>query len=563
MFPIPTPSFPRKALKPLTLALLCVVFVALVLGFLNLRYTVNDNTGIVAFMIDGQPIPYVGILLSSLLHQAYVAAPRLPWFALTLYALQTFSMFLWLTLVWRVFSRRWLAVGFSMVVFGYYLGFIVSLDFTATSVMLCMAALAWACVQTSERCPGNLRILTPGLMFMLGMLVRPDGAFGALAYALPSFVIVGIICINGRAFLPEAKRLGVAGLLFILPAVLNMGVDAVWRDAVRTPQEAQYEAFNAEGGRLMHLNPGRLYAINQDPALLASVQWTPGDVTHFQRWQFLDERIYTPKAFRTLWVNAPPPILTYDYVSKYILQRFPPHTIALLLLVATVPLFLYLVSSFRGAGAIGLLFPIYCLSLTVFMYLMYAYGDRVEFPFETGAGFMALLMAGMLARHIGPAKGRGFLLAACVSLVIALTGMGLSMRDTLDGQQQLAVTATQIRHKVYGLNKYFAGSVILVGPSSLNLNELSPFEHVELHFHPIDLGWNTFSPRFYQQIGSLGIEHGYQLVDAMVDRPDTYVLAPRRWCESLVSYASDSDRRKIQVVMVGTELFRLGESKKK
>lgn len=568
MFPIDAHSFRRAALtslglRSLRLALLCVVFVVSIVSFLNLRYTVNDNTGIIDFMTGGYPIPYVGIALSSLLHQAYVLAPGVHWFAFTLYALQTLSLFLWLMLVWRVFRNRWLAAAGTLVVLGYYLGFIVSLDFTATSIMLCTVALSWACVQAVERRPGSLCFLGPGVVFAIGMLVRPQGASGTLAYALPLAVLTAVSCIRGRALMPEARRLGLAACLFLLPAVLNQGVDTLWRDAVRTPQETQYDAFNAAGGRLMHLNPGRVYAISQDPALLAAVHWTPRDVSHFQHWQFLDERVYTPESFQTLWAGAPLPTFTPGYVDQRILQRFPPHSYVFLLLAAALPLFLYLLGWSRIEGVIGIGLPVYFVSLTVFMYLMYAYGERVEWPFETGIGFAGLLMAGLLAYRQDRIKGRGFLLAACASMGIALVGTGFAVQETLSDQQQVAVTAAQVRHRVYGLNKYFAGSVILVQPNSLDLNVLSPLEHVELHFQPINLGWNTFSPRFYRQISALGIEHGYQLVDALIDRPDTYVLGPQEWCQNLLSYASDSDRRGIRLVNVGTELFRLSEDKKK
>lgn len=547
--------------RHLWLALLCLIFVALSVCCFDLHYTVNDDIGIIEFITDGYSVPYVGILFSGTLHLLYSIAPGVAWFGLVLYALHALGMFLWVMLVWRVFRNRWLAAACTLIVFGYYLWFLTSLDFTAASIMLCMVGVAWACIQVVERRQGVLRFLAPGLVFMLGMLVRPQGAPGALVYALPLAIIAVISCMREHEPILGAKRLGLAALLFLSPAILNFGVDTIWREAVRTPQEAQYEAFNSAGTRFSHLSLDRINAVSRDETLLRSVHWTRHDLTYFEHWEFLDERIYTPEALETLWADAPPAVFTNAALKQIVIERLPPYNRAFLLLVAGLPFFLYLFWVARDEAVIGVLLPPYCVAVTVFMYLQFAFHDRLELPFETGLGLSSLLMAGLLSGRGQWGRDRSFLWAACVSLAIAFSGLGLSARSFLEGQHEASGKGAQMQSRLHELNTAFAGSVILLQPNSLDLTALSPLEPIELRFRPIELGWNTFSPRFYRQIGALGIEHGYQLVDALIDKPGAYLLGPQKWCQSLLSYATDAPKRDIRVVPIGTDLCRLDEKK--
>src|SRR5690348_13184375 len=133
------PDCRRAALQGAGITALCIAFMAAVLYSLHLRYTTNDDTGIIGFVTAGYPVPYVGILLTSLLHQLYAAWPDVAWFGWCLYVLLALSLQQWLGLAWRLLSRLWLALAATAVILACYLNLVVSLDFTAVSAMLCMA----------------------------------------------------------------------------------------------------------------------------------------------------------------------------------------------------------------------------------------------------------------------------------------------------------------------------------------------------------------------------------------------------------------------------------------
>ena len=533
------------------LAALSAAFVAACAGFLQTRYMVNDDVGIILDARGGYAVRYVGILLTSLLHWGYAAVPDLPWLGLALYGLHALALFAWLKLLWRATLPRWLAWLLTPVVLGYYLVFLLHLDYTAASVMLSLAGVTWACVMVLERQTGLVRYLLPGLLFMLGMIVRPQGAPGALAYGLPLALVAAVACLRDQSWKPEARRLVLVALVFFAPAALNYAVDAAWRQATLTPQEAQYDAFNAVRGKLHRLSRARMQRIMGDPALLASVNWTRQDAYAFFNWKFLDERVYTPESMQKLLDGAPPPRLEPANLAGLASRRLPPQNLIFPLLAASLPFFVLLLCRRRyREGAIGMLTPLYSIGLTVFMYVFYAFTYRVEMPFETGLGFGSVLLGMSLAWSVEQRSSRWFVLAAVISAAVALTGMGAYVSRVLEHQPVMAEETGLVRQRLDVLNAEYSGSVILAEPTTFNLGLLSPLDPMELRFEIIGLGWNTFSPRFYEAIGKLGTQHGYELMGALVDHPNAFIYGSQDWCEEMLRDSGVSPSRHVEVVRV-------------
>lgn len=119
--------------------------------------------------------------------------------------------------------------------------------------------------------------------------------------------------------------------------------------------------------------------------------------------------------------------------------------------------------------------------------------------------------------------------------------------------------------KLAVLNMPYAGSVVLAkSDNRLAFKELDSPQIPRFEFRPIQLGWSTFSPRFYQRISALGVQQAHQVVDALVDRQEAYVLGTRDWAAELTSYLSDP--RGVQLLDVtriqdGTRLMRLTRSR--
>ena len=94
------------------------------------------------------------------------------------------------------------------------------------------------------------------------------------------------------------------------------------------------------------------------------------------------------------------------------------------------------------------------------------------------------------------------------------------------------------------------------------MESLSPLEVTPLYFQSIDMVWDTFSPYFYDRIRLLGIKHGYELVDTMVDRKNAYFLGREQEGAKIIDAYSHRPRGSVRLQSVetfnrGINLFRL------
>ncbi len=369
------------------LLLLSLAFVLVSLHLLTPVYMENTRSLILDYATQGFSMPYTGIFFTSLLHTAYVHWPDIPWYACALYGLHMLAVYLWLTLVFRVFHPVWLAALLAVLLLGYYLVFLVHLDYTSTSVMLCTAALR-CYPDVMERRTGYLHYLLPGAVFMLGgMLVRPQGAPGALAYTLPVGLLAARVSLWDMNPNRSCAPVLLVGVLFMAPALVEDRLDHAWRAYISTPHQNHYDAFNDARGKLHSINRARKQTIIRDAKLLKSVGWTRRDAADFFNWKFLDERIYTPEALRTLLAAAPPPQLSPKSVLGTVAGRLPPADMLFLMIVAPAPLLLLLAGRRRDLAIAGMLIVLYAVALSSFMTLFFTFKWRVLLPFETGFAY--------------------------------------------------------------------------------------------------------------------------------------------------------------------------------
>lgn len=192
--------------RELGLAVFAVLIVCLTVRVFIPSFIENDDVTIADFAMQGFAVRYLGIFLTSLMHLGYEHFPEIAWYWVILHACHFLSVYLWLSLLSRVFRPCWLAVLAALLFLGFYLVFVVYLDYASTSVMLCCVSLSWAYVDVLERRPGRLRPVLWGLAFVCGMLVRLQGAIGALAFLLPARLWVLLLALRDQPFAPECRR---------------------------------------------------------------------------------------------------------------------------------------------------------------------------------------------------------------------------------------------------------------------------------------------------------------------------------------------------------------------
>lgn len=579
----------------LGLALASIAYVILGICLTAPRFAANDNLMILDFLIHGYPVPYCGILFTSLLHLAYQALPSVPWYALSLYSLHALSVFIWLKLLRKAFKPWWLALALMAALLIYYIQYLALLDYTSTSIMLCMSSLCYAMVEALGNTLTPWRSAALGLVFMLGMLVRTYGAVGALAFAIPTVMVIVFLRIREYASLKpahdahthllpmavfaslmrfqwkpirtEALRLALIAFMFFAPALTDLAVDTAYRQLTLTPQEARYDEFNAYRSRIHSVNNQERFALMRDRPLLQAIHWNQTDMGHFLNWSYLDERVYTTEAVRTIAENLPPQQISLSDVAMNALQSVSKLDPLFLLLIAPLPLLLLSAWRRPWPDIISLSWPMYCLMLIEFMSMHFTFLDRVSLPFEAAFGFSNLILAGLITDTYRPSGDRIHVGALIVVFFIVLMGLSGLTNKLLHYRQSNLTNHARLDSKLQVLNDSYAGSVVLLqaGPGLL-MERSNPFDITWPRFQVIDLGWSTYSPRYYQQIGALGIQESHQLLDTLIVHPDSYLLGTKGWCESLLYFATDSAKRNIRVVAVktfedGTGLYRYQETK--
>lgn len=586
----------RNAIGAAVQMLLAIVFVVASINLMTPSYIVNDNIAIMDYAIQGWPIDFTGILFTDLLHFAYIHAPGIPWYAFSLYALHCLSVFLWLRLIWCVFRPWWLASTMSGIFLLYYSFFLIFLDYTSTGAMLCMVALTWAFLDTLARRRGYRRFLLPGLVFMLGVLVRPQTFLGAMAYGFPVVCLVAWQCLRTGVvpdepvsrigswqrglpyavpvawimvpirrhlypFRAEAGRLSLFALMFFLPTLGNVVANTAYRDIRLTPQQAQFDAFNAVRGRLHGLPDSRQWVLINDPPAQRAAHLSRDQINTFFKWRFLDDRVYTESALKVLLQMLPPPEHPYTDFAREFYSRLDALP-ELLLLLCCIPFFMLILSRSPGISVAGMLLPLYALGFAALFSVFVGFSPRTEMPFAFGFSFMSLLIAGFFLNQAGDDRSSRYMVCGAVACVLGLVGGFDALTGTALDEIDTRLSAVRTQQILEVLNSDYAGSVVIIDPGmGLMRFKLSPFEVTPLRFHPIDLGWTTFSPRFYQQIKYLRIDHGYELMDALINRDNAYALGRRWWAYTMLDNLNKRYVHLVKLVPVrefssGDVLFR-------
>jgi hypothetical protein len=519
-------------------ALLTAVYMIVVLCCMRVQYVGNDDVTIMDYARQGFQVRYTGIVLTELLHLGYVWAPSIAWYGVVLYALDALSLFLWLALLFGLTRPWWLAALFVPALLGFYLRYVAFLNYTAVSVMLCSVAVTWALVAVLERRTSYGSFLWPGMILMLGMLVRPHGVPGTLIFTLPLSMTAILVTLSGQSWKNGSSHLAWAALLFLLPAGANVAVDSVWRAATTTPAETRYVDFNSPRGQVHRLNRERKRALLRNRTALAAAHLRKVDVSRLYNWNFLDERIYTPEAMRILLRYAPPPRVSAKafFHNAWRRAKWPFMTLVL----GCLPLLLL---AWRGHGAVllpALALPPYYLLLMATMSVLFIFPIRVQYPLSTALGLCTFVFASQLARPKDGDRQAPYRWAVCLAAAVAFVGAYITVRGEMGHYKNYGLREQALQTTLRVLNTDYAGKVILIAPQwGLPLEMLDPLRPIDLRFQPVQLGWSTFSPRFYKQIGALGVRHGYELVDAFIDRDDAYLLGKDHWPPTLYNYASD------------------------
>lgn len=306
--PATGPGGPGPAAAWMFAAVLTTTAAFAVAGAGNLEYKTNDDVnmrmiaeGVIGTGEQSQFLLFQNVLVGLVLRALYAAAPGWPWYDMLLAGTAVAGALLCQTAVLRLCRSR------SEVAFGALASFVLftplfrQLQFTASAMLLAGGALlVLSSVVYRPPSPGRRRAASAiiFLSFLLGCLIRLEGAFLILATILPIPLLVGWRQLGRNTLLPFG-----AVALGTIVALLGQGFDRSYY--ARSPG---WETIRHEFVVRQRATEYAQLDLSQPDAFrdaLAAAEWTSNDYELLSGWLFADRNLFSAERLRRFAELAP------------------------------------------------------------------------------------------------------------------------------------------------------------------------------------------------------------------------------------------------------------------
>ena len=515
-----------------------VLFIAYLLLVLPRTYGVNDNVGIL-FDAKGGFISSesISFFYMTLLHLLYQMSNDIPWYGLTLYVVHILSLFIFVRSLVRIESFSAFFVPFLIVYLYFYSFFITQIDYSSTSIMVGASSLFAFLVLLSNRKVTIFPVLGLGLLFSLSFSIRIPGAYAVLVYGLP---IIGLFFINQ---FQKTKYL----VIFLMPFLLLWIGDNLARTYLTSPEYQQYREFNILRGKL-HGFP-ILEANQNNKRILIENNWTQNDYDRFANWNFFDERKYNANTLSNIFKYS---VLEEDNkIQKYLglyFQKFsklvthPENKwpIYFLFLICVLIIFKF----YWFLTLITLCYLSYAVSVSIYLEIFYRFPARIAHPILLMCTSFVILLIFHLWADKFPVKNNN-LLATTFILGIFWFLFNIGMRHNISTNMAFNLSLNR-------LQSAYQGKILYIPPIVLQWEKMDPLKRYHFNFHKMVYagGTGTFSPSFYKELETLGVKKGYEMIPALINNPNAYVIAMKNHHYCMTSDMMENDNLKCKAVVV-------------
>jgi hypothetical protein len=456
---------------------------------LPMRWSVNDDLGIIAFLRSGHDPVFLSVLLGRVLRvtSEFIGVSVSEVYPWSLQIFQGACAAVAASLLARLVGagRRSVAFWLIAATYGAVLAmFCIQLTFTMVAGLL--GAHAFWLLANSATWRGAL---LAGTMAAVGCLIRLDAV-----------KLVGLLLAAPALFWVLSGRRGTALLVAALPVVSALAVE--W---------ALAERFNGLRGRI-HGTP--LVGANRDnDLLLQAAGWTITDYLMFEHWVFFDEQKFNEQSLSQYLVHAktsrsaPEPRSGLEHTLRSLGRRWE-------LAGASLALVVLALGARRRAWLVvhAVTLALVTMYLDTFMRLP----TRVYEVMLVAAWIGAI----QLWVHTGRDQRLAFVLACCFLLV----------RTPLVAQEAGFTSSAQrqVHARLEALHAAHPGAPVLLWHTDTPpIQMLHPFHAGPRGAELIFYGWAIFSPYFYDEIARvLGVRTGREVLPALLAREDTVYVAP-------------------------------------
>lgn len=497
-------------------------------------YLANDDIGFTEYLRKDMFTPWISPILARALGGVYQQAPGVPWYGLYQYAIiiATGAVLIHTCLELvdpRPGLGRVATLLGAMVLGASHAILAIGITWTTVSIAALGTAVA-AFVAHVQRCQAagrpvsRRRALIYGLLLVSGYMLRLQG-LGAVAVALLPLVAWAAVRSVRTRYLPRLGALIAFGAPFVLVFAIQDRIPQA-----RGAELAGFNSFNNERGRI-HGHTAYEGLDHRAPELLARAGWTVDEYRDFTSWLIIDEDDYPlDKVERLLDTGGVPEEVTLRWSYRQLRGIVDDSAASVFLfasfVVAGVVLAWLGVIERRRGAAFSLGYLAFLIGVPLWMSAHFRFPQRVSLTFYTVAalGLFVYLARAIADRPAEPELEPARDLRAAIALVVVsvcLFGWARQLiawidRDPLPYRDELQVLEDRITAR---------GGFVFVYVQA-GLVELDPLRAEPRGYDGLQGGWGTFSATWYETIARLGVHRGADVLGAMVNRSDAYLLAP-------------------------------------
>ena len=355
---ISLPRFSPRTATRLALAVAATIAALVIAHLAGLQYRTNDDVsarmimeGIIGDGSQRQFLLFQNVLVGVGLHALYEAVPAFPWYDLELALTATAGAFLCQFAVLRLCTARRDFLFCFILAVVLFTPIFQAPQFTASAIVLAGGGLLLLASVWYRPPRTRLRLWTACALilasFLVGSLIRFEGAFLALVAVAP---IVGLFGLRKRnaAFLLPAAGLASAIVLALLAPMLQRAYYAGSPGWENVSDEAGRRGRATEHAQL---DPSRVQEFH---AALAAAGWSENDYLLLSNWLFADRQLFSAERMRQFADIAPSQPLSARMaaVAQHLGQ--PESRFGIFAILCLAPALLRRTAAATGAGLVSI-----------------------------------------------------------------------------------------------------------------------------------------------------------------------------------------------------------------
>jgi hypothetical protein len=493
-------------------------------------YLTNDDT-VVASLIYGDytgkrtsALVVVPALFGHLVRLFTAVFPSLPWYGISLYALQIIGWTaigsIFFTLRRRPPVAERIVAAATIVLIAPWM--ILRIGYTSTSLFLGGVGIILFAVSAKVRGRlGTAYAVLGGVFLGTTYLLRANGLLAIAAAFAPVFVIIG-----RKAGLRRSFAFGLVIGVFVI------GVWGANRLEYSSPGWREFMKMNSARGALA--DTPRLDDKRVSDADLRSIGWTRNDLWLFRDFTFPDTKVYNTDSIRTLaklspWARNKQIGATQVFNAFFRFGADEERRTDKGVVVAPLLLIAVVLALLRGRriAALTAVAVIWFLAVLIAIMLYNRLPGRLLTPLVADATLVAVALPAYLGARVSRVRHR---YSPASIAVIVITALAVTA-PVIDGLWGVPRTSANSKANIaafratYAWLESFDPQGTFVGRADLFNSWGDPLSnhtaYTNLHFLPP--GWLTNSPSFRARLARLGISDEY---DALRTNPHMYLVGP-------------------------------------